>query len=68
MKPFDDSIPEEREPSHAALVSMLRQASPAPVQLPPRSRRSFSSASSSACNHPTRQAPRVMSSQVGQLE
>lgn len=33
MQPFDDSIPEEIEPSHAALVSMLRQASPAPVQL-----------------------------------
>src|SRR5579859_4477726 len=33
MQPFDDSTPEEREPSHAALVSMLRQASPAPVQL-----------------------------------
>src|SRR5690242_3823838 len=33
MQPFDDSIPEEREPSQAALVSMLRQASSAPVQL-----------------------------------
>lgn len=33
MQPFDDSIPEEREPSHAALVSMLRQASTHPVQL-----------------------------------
>src|SRR5579863_2234185 len=33
MKPFDDSIPEEIEPSHAALVSMLRQASSTPVQL-----------------------------------
>lgn len=32
MQPFDDSIPEEREASHATLVSMLRQASPAPVQ------------------------------------
>ena len=33
MKPFDDSIPEEKEPSHLLLVSMLRQASSAPVQL-----------------------------------
>lgn len=33
MQPFDDSIPEEIEPSHAALVSMLRQASSTPVQL-----------------------------------
>ena len=34
MQPFDDSIPEEREPSNAALVSMLRQAAAHPVQLP----------------------------------
>ncbi len=33
MQPFDDSIPEELEPPQAALVSMLRQASYAPVQL-----------------------------------
>lgn len=33
MKPFDDSIPEEIETQHAALVSMLRQALPRPVQL-----------------------------------
>lgn len=33
MKPFDDSIPEEIETSHAALVSMLRQAASGPVQL-----------------------------------
>ena len=35
MKPFDDSIPEERESQHAALVSMLRQAYRRPVQLTP---------------------------------
>lgn len=35
MKPFDDSIPEEIDTPHAALVSMLRQASPRPVQLTP---------------------------------
>ena len=33
MQLFDDSIPEEIEPSHAVLVSMLRQASAAPLQL-----------------------------------
>jgi hypothetical protein len=33
MKPFDDSIPEEREPSYTPLVSMLQQAAPRPVQL-----------------------------------
>src|ERR1700692_1556866 len=33
MKPFDDSIPEEIETQHAALVSMLRRAYPRPVQL-----------------------------------
>jgi hypothetical protein len=33
MQPLDDSIPEEREPSNAALVSMLRQAASHPVQL-----------------------------------
>ncbi|HKV60261.1 MAG TPA: hypothetical protein VJO32_18375 [Ktedonobacteraceae bacterium] len=33
MKPFDDSIPEEIDTQHAALVSMLRQALPRPVQL-----------------------------------
>ena len=33
MKPFDDSIPEEIETQHVALVSMLRQALPRPVQL-----------------------------------
>jgi hypothetical protein len=35
MKPFDDSIPEEIEIQHAALVSMLQQALPRPVQLTP---------------------------------
>lgn len=33
MKPFDDSIPEEIETQHVALVSMLRRAHPSPVQL-----------------------------------
>lgn len=33
MKPFDDSIPEEVETQHAALVFMLRRADPGPVQL-----------------------------------
>lgn len=33
MQPFDDSIPEERESSHAVLVSMLRRAAAGPVQL-----------------------------------
>ncbi len=33
MKPFDDSIPEEIETQHVALVSMLRRAYPRPVQL-----------------------------------
>src|SRR5579864_9041196 len=33
MKPFDDSIPEEIEPPHAPLVSMLQEASSHPVQL-----------------------------------
>lgn len=33
MKPFDDSIPEEIETQHIALVSMLRQASLRPMQL-----------------------------------
>src|SRR5690348_10795768 len=33
MQPFDDSIPEELEPSQAMLVSMVRQASSSPVQL-----------------------------------
>jgi hypothetical protein len=33
MKPFDDSIPEEIESQHTALVSMLRRAYPRPVQL-----------------------------------
>lgn len=33
MKPFDDSIPEEIDMQHSALVSLLRQASPRPVQL-----------------------------------
>jgi hypothetical protein len=33
MKPFDDSIPEEVEPAHTGLVSMLRQVSAPPVQL-----------------------------------
>jgi hypothetical protein len=35
MKPFDDSIPEEIETQHVALVSMLRRAYPRPVQLTP---------------------------------
>lgn len=33
MKPFDDSIPEEIETQHVALLSMLRRAYPRPVQL-----------------------------------
>lgn len=35
MKPFDDSIPEEIDTRHIALVSMLRQASPSSTQLTP---------------------------------
>ena len=35
MKPFDDSIPEEIDTQHVALVSMLRQAYPPPIQLTP---------------------------------